>query len=290
MAVERYVFVTRPWLNSQAKQRLKTAVNTLTDAGKKCILVETTGDWQRDTSTIKQAMNHATDVIAVGGDGTVNLVVNCLIGSQCRFGIIPAGTGNDYYRTAYGDQVNWLSHLCSTSTKAVDVGTSNGRYFINILGVGFDGHVVKQLDQSSNRTLGWLRYPLVVLKTLLMNPRTEIDIISDDYRYSGTVLTALIGKGQFFSRGVQILDGAQPTSGVLHCQWLPRIPLYKQVIQWVRLLKGRKVPEHLKHGWQCEHCQIITEGLPVQGDGEYFGLTPISVRLHKGAIQLKYQA
>ena len=121
---------------------------------------------------------------------------------------------------------------------------------------------MKQLDQASPRFFSKLRYPLVVLKTLLMNPRTEVDIVSKNYRYSGSVLSVLIGKGQFFMAYKYL---------TMHSQ---RVAPYVSVVTkntfvqtsntMVAFVKGNRVPEHLKHVWHCEECQIITDGLPVQ--------------------------
>lgn len=286
--MQRILLIASPWLKPCAKQKLAKFETELQRRGIEFHYYITTGHWQNDLTAIKHQLYNVTDAIAVGGDGTVNLVINCIAETSCRLGILPAGTGNDYYRTAYGDHRNWLQHLLSDQSVAVDLGQCNERYFINILGVGFDGNVVRQLAQNKRSWLSVLRYPMVVVKTLLANPKAYIELDSEGYQFQGTVVTALFGNGHYFSRGIKVLEHADLSNNQLACQYMPHIPWIRQVWQWLRLLAGKSIPASLKHCWQAQECNITVSGLPVQGDGEYFGVTPVKVRVVANAVALKY--
>ncbi len=81
-------------------------------------------------------------VVAVGGDGTLNEVVNGAVGSDVSVGLIPLGTGVDFSRTTLlpRDPVAALDVVLAGRVRRVDVGVVNGRYFCNVAGTGFDAN------------------------------------------------------------------------------------------------------------------------------------------------------
>ncbi len=287
MSSPRYLLVISPWLKARDEARLGQFCGALRQQNIALNSVHTSGNWQGDCQLIGTLSEQYTDVIAVGGDGTVNLVVNALVGTDCRLGILPAGTGNDFYRSAYGKQDKWLAHLMSDHTTDVDVGRCHGRYFINILGLGFDAYVVQQLSQHSPRFFSALRYPWVVIKTIVSNAKTHLVVSSNEHHQQGPALSILFGNGQYFSKGVRIIPEAEIDSGSLFCQWMAEVPWYQQLWQWLRLLCGARVPESLKITWQSTQITIESEGVPIQGDGEYFGVSPTTVSHVCAAIKLK---
>ncbi|NMA66073.1 MAG: diacylglycerol kinase family lipid kinase, partial [Clostridiaceae bacterium] len=84
--------------------------------------------------------NDLVRIYSVGGDGTLNEVVNGIAGSNAELGIIPCGSGNDAIRSIYKikDPVKLIDMLPVCPSASVDLGKLNDRYFINIASIGFD--------------------------------------------------------------------------------------------------------------------------------------------------------
>ncbi len=97
-------------------------------------------------------------IIAVGGDGTVNEVASALVNTNCRLGIIPAGSGNGLARhLGIPLQVpEALQLIMKHRVQKIDAGSVNGKYFFCTCGTGFDASVGKKFSQDSRR--GMLSY------------------------------------------------------------------------------------------------------------------------------------
>ena len=90
-----------------------------------------------------------TDIIAVGGDGTVLETFNGIYNTKTVLGIIPSGTGNDFFKML-GKCENLdenLDKIINGNTKFVDIGCVNNSYFLNEVGVGIDTEIIEETQK-----------------------------------------------------------------------------------------------------------------------------------------------
>ncbi len=115
-------------------------------------------------------------IICAGGDGTINEVINGLVGNNTALAILPTGTGNALAREI-GLPMNALkaSQLVSTlKPTAISLGQVNGRYFILLAGVGFDAFIIRQVWPRLKRRFGIFAYLVAGLLSLFKYPYPTI--------------------------------------------------------------------------------------------------------------------
>src|SRR5688500_14290207 len=97
-----------------------------------------------------QSLAGFTDVFLIGGDGTLNYFINHYHECRLPISLFPAGSGNDFAWKLHGKKSWEESFEIAMNGKitAVDAGTCNGKYFINGVGIGFDGQVVKSMGRK----------------------------------------------------------------------------------------------------------------------------------------------
>ena len=144
-------------------------------------------------------------VVAAGGDGTINEVVNGLMGSDIPLGVIPLGTVNVYaletgipqdYRKA-------CDVLLEGEVRKVRVGKINDRYFVLMAGVGFDADVVYRLDLGLKKNMGKLAYVLTGIGRLARYDFKKLDIeIDGGRRYEGC--SVVIGNMKYYGGRVSV--------------------------------------------------------------------------------------
>lgn len=125
-------------------------------------------------------------VYSVGGDGTLNEVVNGIYGSNSKLHVVPFGSGNDYYKI-----------IKDVSTKKVSIGDVNGKKFINIASLGVDAKIVDVVNKDK---IQFLKYQRNILKSLLTYEKEEV--LLDNNRYLINILAICIGK--YYGNGVPI--------------------------------------------------------------------------------------
>ncbi|KAF7787535.1 hypothetical protein PRUB_a4640 [Pseudoalteromonas rubra] len=149
------------WLRAQAEQRQITLS-----------WYETTGFYGRDYDAIRLLLQVESAVVVVGGDGTINLVVNAMCGSSAQLACLPAGTGNDFCRQFGYTEKQWRATVFSSHCIALDLGAIGERCFVNIAGVGFNADVVQSLRGQKHG--GALSYVWGGLKQLFCAPTIEL--------------------------------------------------------------------------------------------------------------------
>ena len=146
------------------------------------------------TKSILEKATEETAIIAVGGDGTINEVLNGSIGyEQAIIGSIPAGSGNDYVRgiqkTKSIEDALYLiqSNKASTMIDIGEVTTQAGkRYFMNSLGIGFDASICEQVNNSKWKKqfqrwrIGKFIYIYYFVKQLFIFKPFHLKIETDD--------------------------------------------------------------------------------------------------------------
>lgn len=109
-----------------------------------------------------------THIFLVGGDGTLNYFINTYPQLKIPISVFKAGTGNDFAWKLYGDAsvteqlqigLHGIPHL-------IDAGMCNGRYFLNGVGIGFDGAVVRSMNARRKWMIGKLYYYWKVVKVI----------------------------------------------------------------------------------------------------------------------------
>jgi YegS/Rv2252/BmrU family lipid kinase len=239
------------------------------------------------------ARSHAKDyelIVAFGGDGTINEVVQGLVGSDTPLAVIPFGTGNDFARSA-GIPLELkeaIDLICQGSAKPCDVGFVNGRYFVNAVGIGFDGRANYEASQ-----IRWLRGPLVILvaifRTMWNWNAVPMTLAIDNQTFSKKTYLIGIGNGPFIGGGLQLTPDARIDDKMLHVCHVEDISPFKIIANFPRLKNGtiNKLPEVTLHLGS-----IITidseEPMPVHVDGEVMGLDiyKLDLRLLPAALQL----
>ncbi len=233
----------------------------------------------------------------VGGDGSLNAVVNGLLAAQPKtppvLSLLPAGTGSDFARMfALPQTVEGAApHLRGTEDYPLDVGYVEGNWgrraaFVNVAEAGIGAASAGVADRLP-RFLGAAKYQTSFWMTLPRFRPAEIRFVSGRRRYEGPALAAIFANGQFFGGGLNIAPKAAVMDGILDLQLITA-----RRIEALTLFSQAKRGMHLTHrsvrrmsgtGFELE----VDRAWPVEVDGEYLGTTPVSGSVAQGKLFLR---
>lgn len=246
------------------------------------------------TELAVQARQNGYDtVVGVGGDGTIQEIVNGLIGpnGECpaALGVIPGGTGNDFSKMlGYPrDPEGALNVILDGKVRRFDVGRANGRYFINIAGVGFDAEVAGFLNQRPKRLPGALMYVYGVLAVLLRYRPAPLTIDLGGEVLERRCLLVSVANGPSHAGGMKMCPEARPDDGVLDLCVVGNLSRLQTVTLLPKVFSGR----HTRHPevklYTARKVRITSdEPLYVQADGEIFGRVPVEVEIVPGVLRV----
>ncbi len=278
-----FLLVVNPKSGRKGARALGRCCDALKAKGLRYTCLELVPDWHTSVKRIKQSLGGVSEVIALGGDGTVNIVVNALMHSDLPLGIVPVGTGNDTARSLYAAKDSAIDIAIAQTSQAVDVGNCNGHYFINVLGIGFDAALVQDLATGRRFKHYWLS----TIKKLFAYDEQALEFNGQLNSGSGDTFMLTLCNGRYFGGGMQIAPRAYLNDGKLDCCWIKKAPLLHKLAHMLSLGKGRHLASAAVEYWQDTSLRIPSPGLPMEADGEYIGLTPATITLHPGALRLK---
>ena len=262
--------------------------------------------------------NHATDlarkaladgfemVVAVGGDGTVNEVVNGFFDSgrpvnpDAALGVISRGTGSDFIKTMnIPREIEAAARaLKGRAVKRCDAGrfTSRGpngeemeRYFINIADFGVGGEAVERVNNTTKAFGGFASFLYGTLKTLWAYKGKKVRIrVDDDYEIETTVNSVVIANGRYFGGGMWIAPEAVVDDGLFDVIILDDMSFTESLLNIPKLYKGTHVDDPKV---KCLRGRTIVaesdEEVLIDVEGEHGGRLPARFEIIPSAINVK---
>jgi diacylglycerol kinase (ATP) len=253
------------------------------------------------------ALSGADLVVAVGGDGTINEVVNGLMHSDVPpdarpvFGILPAGSGSDFVRTLGipHDLRAALNVIPAGRLRGIDVGEIEcapldggphrepaHRYFMNIAGCGSSGRVVERFN--SRKVHGTLGYALAAALTALDYRFPEVEIALDAGAPDTTALNVLfVCNGEYCGGGMHVGKGARIDDGLLHVVEVGGVGRFGALLQWPRLYTGSVDRVRGARVRSARTLRVTSnEDVLVDCDGDLCGRLPATYRAVAGALNV----
>ena len=225
-------------------------------------------------------------VVAAGGDGTVNHVANGIAGSNAALGILPMGTIN-VFAMELGLPANDLERcweiIKTGNTRLVDLPSANGKYFVQLGGIGLDAQAVKETTLAFKRSLGPLSYLISAAQIAARQP-PQLFIESEDapVREGSFVL---VGNGRLYGGPFPFFKQAVVDDGLLDVVVFKRLGLL-EIIKYLHdvvFSSDIRVPE-IEY-FQTRQLRVSSEqDVPVELDGELAGNCPVDFQMHEKAL------
>ncbi|GAB2748872.1 diacylglycerol kinase [Streptomyces bullii] len=232
-------------------------------------------------------------VIAVGGDGMVNLALRAVAGTPTPLGVVAVGTGNDFARVlglpvrrpaAAGRMIadalkcGWL--------RDIDLGWAGDRWFGTVLASGFDSRV----NDRGNRMrwpAGRLKYDLAMLAELAaFRPFPYlIRLDGGDVREIEATLVA-VGNGSSYGGGMRICPGADPADGLFDVTVVGDCGRGTLLRVFPTVYRGTHVDHPKVSVFRAAEVEIAAEGITGYADGEPLGPLPLTVRCIPAAVRV----
>ena len=245
-------------------------------------------------------------IITVGGDGTLNEVVNGVFeNSVCpstdiTLALIPVGTGNDWGRMFgipldYEKAVRIIINNKQMLHDAGLVSYFNGpekidRYFINIAGLGFESVVVRRTNIQKDKGYGGkLIYFYNLLMSLLSYKNTKAEIIVDGHKSIADVFSINVGNGRYCGGGMRQTPEALPDDGLLDVTVINGIGKI-EIIRNLKILYDGTILRHPKiDGYKCKNLKVSSDVIMyAEADGESLGHTPAEFSIVPSGLKIIY--
>jgi YegS/Rv2252/BmrU family lipid kinase len=227
-------------------------------------------------------------IIAAGGDGTLNEVVNGLAGSSTVLGILPAGTMNVFARELgipFESFESAFEVIERGIIREVDVFCANKFPFVQMAGIGFDAMVIEETTWESKKRLGPLAYLLAAVKVLGEKP-PKINITLADGRHEEGV-AVLVGNGSLYGGPFRFFRKADNHDSLLDVIVYKEFG-YRLVLDSLRGIARGGVDLSESTGYfQTESLTVRADGeVPMEVDGEWVGRFS-EVKFEKSATCLR---
>jgi diacylglycerol kinase (ATP) len=236
-------------------------------------------------------------VVAGGGDGTVNEVINGLVGTQAALGVLPVGVGN-LWAKQIGLPTFTLTNpmrlheaaeaMVNGTVRPIDVGRVDGHYFLCWAGIGLDAQITTEMEPRARYTkrLGFLPYIVATITVAqdFQGFRTRVSLDGSIVR--GRALLVLVSNIQRYC-GVYVGSETLIDDGLLDVFVFKGLGFPYAVGHVFNVLSRRHLKDPRVVHRKARHIEVQTEWTtPVQVDGDPIGRTPVTVDVVPGALRV----
>jgi diacylglycerol kinase (ATP) len=228
------------------------------------------------------AARTSSTLIACGGDGTLNEVVNAVIGLQVKIGIFPAGSANDFLKTlrptprTHEETILGFADALSRRVDLghVDFGDGSSRYFINSIGIGLTGRIAGKV-KATTWLRGELSYAYALISVLLgytpVKMHIKIESPGGTIELDEPVFAFSVSNGAVEGGKFRIAPHADPGDGFLDVCILKAIPKWRFPGYVLKYLKGSQIDDPRVIYCKASSLELfIPEAEAMHMDGEVF--------------------
>jgi len=279
------LIILNPAAHSERAQRKRARVEAL---ARDCVICATTYVGEAEVIARRAAEEGFEKIVAAGGDGTINEVVNGLAGTPATLGLLPIGTMN-VFATELGLPVHDLETcwdiVQGAQTREVDLAKANQKFFVQLAGVGLDAQVVKETSAQLKRNFGPLSYLISAAQIAARQP-PRLFIQSEDASIDQGSFV-LVGNGRLYGGPFPFFKQAALDDGLLDVVVFKRLG-YLEIIKYLQdvvFSSEIRVPE-IEY-FQTRRLRVESDQtVPVELDGELVGNCPVEFGLRERALRV----
>jgi YegS/Rv2252/BmrU family lipid kinase len=253
----------------------------------------------------RAAADGATLVVAVGGDGTVNEVVNGLMrlrehGRQLpELAVLPRGTGTDFART-FGIPTRLegaLAAIQQGSSREIDAGrvsyrawdgTDGVAWFANVASAGMSGAVAQRANTTSKAMGGKASFLWATLAVFARWKPSEVEVEVDGERRRRLMYDVIVANGRFLAGGMHMTPEAKPDDALFDVLLIGDITRADLALTLPKVYRGTHLPHPKAELLRGSVVSITSEPpLPIELDGEQPGTTPVRFEIVPRALRLR---
>ncbi len=243
----------------------------------------------------------ATVLVVVGGDGSVNEVVNG-VGDDAEaveLAVIPRGTGWDFART-FGiprDLDRAVAIALTGSVREIDLGLvtyrtwagADGRaFFANVGSAGISGAIAQRANQGAKTLGGKISYYWATLRVFSRWQTGEMRVSVDDEIRGGTMIDVVVANGRYLGGGMMLCPEAEPDDGVFDVLLIGDVTKRDLLFVLPKTYRGKHLPHPRLELLRGRAVTVdADEPLPVEIDGEQPGTTPARFEIMPRSLRLR---
>jgi diacylglycerol kinase (ATP) len=251
-----------------------------------CTMRTTSGPGDARAEAARAVEQGFRTVVAAGGDGTVNEVVNGIAGSDVSLGILPVGTMNVFATELGlpGDLDEAWAVIRGGRTRRVDLLRANSQYFVQLAGVGLDAQAVQATSLNSKKNFGPLSY-IISVAQIAAKPPPRLIVESDGVVREGSFV--LIGNGRYYGGPVAFFKDARINDGKLDVLIFKNLG-YLDIARYLgTILMGKHTNLPDVEYFQTRKAVVRSdEDVPVEVDGEVVMNLPVTFRVSSRKLRV----
>jgi YegS/Rv2252/BmrU family lipid kinase len=225
-------------------------------------------------------------VVAAGGDGTINEVVNGLAGSDVVLGVLPVGTMNVFAAELGlpGDLKAAWQVINHGTIRKIDLARANDQYFVQLAGVGLDAQALQATTSESKRSLGPLSYVLSAAQIASQVP-PRLLVEADGIEREGSFV--LVGNGRYYGTRLAFFKNARFDDGKLDVLIFKNLG-YLDIARYVgTVLMGTHTAQKDIEYFQTKRAVVRCDRtVPVEVDGEVATESPVTFRISSRKLRV----
>ncbi|GJM35146.1 MAG: diacylglycerol kinase [Saprospiraceae bacterium] len=244
-------------------------------------------------------------LLAVGGDGTNNEVVNGIMGQklvasdQITYAFLPIGTGNDWIKS-HGipkglDQ--WILMFQQGNTTTQDIGLvyyyyegqEKKRYFANVAGLAYDAFVVRYAANHRGWMLNHIFYLMMIMRCLFMYRLCRARVLFDHQMREDRYYTINVGICKYSGGGMSLVPHAVSDDGLLALTLAGPITKLSVLLNTYRFYNDSIGDHPQVETFQVKELEILPSGITptlLEVDGEFLGETPVRFEIIPSALRI----
>lgn len=229
---------------------------------------------------------------SLGGDGTLNEIATGVIGTNSEIVVVPCGTGNDFLRSI--SKYNSMRKIINTSVNKKSLPTDvitfgKDRYCINILNMGFDAMIAKNVDKFRNVPFisGSAKYNLSIMYTLASGKNFKFKISSNEKSIKGRFTLAVVANGSYYGGGIKPCPNADVNDSLLDICLINSTETFAKLKLLPKYKKGTHLNLKQVSIFKTKEIKIVsTRKFPVSADGEMYYMNRIHMKVLPKALNI----
>ena len=279
------VVILNPAARGARASRLRSQVESITRGA---ILCATSRSGEAEVLARHAAAEGFQKIVAAGGDGTINEIVNGIAGKNVALGLLPLGTMN-VFATELGLPANDLRRcweiIQENRIRPVDLPSANNKHFVQLAGVGLDAQAVKETSRAFKKSFGPLSYMISAAQIASRTP-PKLRIESENAKTEEGSFV-LVGNGRLYGGRFPFFKQAVIDDGLLDVVVFKRLN-YVEIIRYLQnVIFTPQITAPEVEYFQTRRLRVSSdETVPVEIDGELIGNCPVEFKIQAGGLHV----